>query len=138
MAKQINRPLLFMALLLMLFLSIMPYNPVLAAGTTSLTITKYAGDGTTILEQIALSYTDMETYFPIEGDGITHQYLQGPVFEGECPGTDIWDPDETCNIKDWGANKGTDLMYLCELVGGMSPGDTVKIKATDGLSRTYD
>jgi hypothetical protein len=108
-------------------------SPVMAAGTESIHIVKYDSDGTTILDEMTVAYTDMEAALPVQGDGVTHQYLQGPVFTG-----DPWDPGETVNIKDWGSNKGTDLMDLCELVGGMSPGDTVEVKAADGLSRTYD
>jgi uncharacterized repeat protein (TIGR02543 family) len=130
--KRILIPFLLAALLLSL-MGIIPANPALAAATTSLTITKYAQDGTTVLAKTTIDYQTMETSLPVQGDGVTHQYLQGPVFEG-----DVWDPDETTNIKDWGANKGTDLKDICDLVGGMSPGDTVAVKASDGLSRTYD
>jgi hypothetical protein len=133
MLKKIYRVLSCFLILLTFILIIAPSIPALAAGTTSLTITKYAGDGSTIIDQVTISYQEMRDSLPVVGDGITHQWLQGPVFEG-----DKWDPSETINIKDWGANKGTDIKDLCELVGGMSPGDTVQIKATDGLSRTYD
>jgi hypothetical protein len=128
-----RRVLLVILILLVSLLSTVPAIPALADGTTSIIITKYAGDHATILDQITLDYQTMEALLPVQGDGVTHQYLQGPVFEG-----DIWDLGETVNIKDWGANKGTDLMDLCELVGGMSYGDTVEIKASDGLARTYD
>jgi uncharacterized repeat protein (TIGR02543 family) len=105
----------------------------LAAATSQLTVTKYDTDGS-VLDSITLSYSEMEAYFEIQGDGITHQYLQGPTFDPD----NLWDPDETVNIKDWGANKGTDLKDLCDVVGGMSEGDTVEVKANDGLYRTYD
>jgi hypothetical protein len=131
MGNKITRVIIILAL--MLYIPCGLVSPVMAAGTESIHIVKYDSDGTTILDEITITYTDMEAALPVQGDGVTHQYLQGPVFEG-----DIWDPGETVNIKDWGANKGTDLMDLCELVGGMSPGDTVEVKATDGLSRTYD
>ena len=132
MARRILGLVLCVGLVLSLLACVLLPAPALAQ-TTSITITKYALDKTTILGQTTIDYQTMESTLPVQGDGITHQYLQGPVFEG-----DIWDPGETVNIKDWGANKGTDLMDLCELVGGMSPGDTVEVKATDGLSRTYD
>ncbi len=61
------------------------------------------------------------------GDGTTHYYHQGPVFEG-----DMWDPSETQNLKDKGAVKGTNARDLCELVDGMSPGDEVRFVAVDG------
>jgi hypothetical protein len=69
----------------------------------------------------------MEQNLPVRGDGITHYYHQGPVFEG-----DSWDPDEINNLKDKGAVKGTALKDLCELVGGMGPGDEVAVYAVDG------
>ena len=133
MLKKTYRVLSCFLILLTFILIVAPSTPALAAGTTSITITKYAGDGSTIIDQVTISYQEMRDSLPVVGDGITHQWLQGPVFEG-----DIWDPSETINIKDWGANKGTDIKDLCELVGGMSPGDTVQIKAADGLSRIYD
>lgn len=109
--------------------------------TTALIVTKYDPYGT-VLDQTTIDYATMEStlggQLPVQGDGEQHYWLQGPVLPDECPGTDIWDPDETCNIKDWGASKGTDLKDLCELVGGMSPGDTVEVKASDGLRRSYD
>jgi hypothetical protein len=67
---------------------------------------------------------------PIHGDGTTHYYMQGPTF---LPG-DLWDANETINLKDRGAVMGTDLKDLCNLVGGMSSGDTVQVKASDGWS----
>ena len=69
----------------------------------------------------------MEEHLPVLGDGTTHYYHQGPVFEG-----DKWDPAETTNFKDRGAVKGTDIRDLAELVGGMEPGDEVMILAADG------
>jgi len=43
----------------------------------------------------------------------------------------MWDPQETSNLKDKGAVKGTAVKDLCDLVGGMSPGDEVSIIAVD-------
>ena len=50
-----------------------------------------------------------------------------------------WNPAEDTNVdtKDMGAVKGTNLKDLCNLVGGMSPGEEVKILAIDGWSDTY-
>ncbi|NTV00966.1 MAG: PEGA domain-containing protein, partial [Methanoregulaceae archaeon] len=64
-------------------------------------------------------------------------YLQGPVFvENE---EERWNPGEDTNVleKDAGAVKGTDLRDLCELVGGMEPGDEVTLRASDGFSKTF-
>ena len=69
------------------------------------------------------------------GDGTTHYYSQGPTFDD----ANLWDDAESLNIdtRDWGAVKGTDLKNICNLVGGMSAGETVKIKAIDGFSKTF-
>jgi hypothetical protein len=76
----------------------------------------------------------MESTLPVQGDGVTHYYHQGPTFDLN----NLWDPAELVNLKDKGALKGTDVMDLCELVGGMSPSDEVTIKAVDGFSKTFD
>jgi hypothetical protein len=98
-----------------------------AEPTTEVHVIKYAEDGTTVLSETTVTYGWMETNLPVHGDGVTHHYHQGPVFEG-----DKWDPNETANFKDKGAVKGTNVMDLCNLVGGMSQGDEVMIHAHDG------
>jgi hypothetical protein len=106
----------------------MTTSAVLAAGaTTSLRIIRYTEDGTSILKAQTVTYQWMEQNLPVHGDGVTHYYHQGPIFEG-----DIWDPDETNNLKDKGAVKGTALRDLCDIVGGMKPGDEVAVYAVDG------
>ena len=96
------------------------------AATTQLHIVKYANDGTTILNETTKTYQWMEANLPVLGDGTTHYYSQGPTFND----SDLWDDAELQNIdtRDWGAVKGTDLKDICNLVGGMSAGETVKIK----------
>jgi hypothetical protein len=85
----------------------------------------------------------MEANLPVMGDGVTHYYHQGPVFVDDAdPAREEelrWNAKEDTNVqeKDMGGVKGTDLKDLCTLVGGMSPGDTVKIKATDGFTKTF-
>ncbi len=106
-----------------------------AEPTTSVHIIKYASDGATILNETAVTYEWMKTNLPIQGDGITEFYLQGPVFDWP-PGP--WDPDETTNFKDKGAVKGTNVKDLCDLVGGMSPGDEIKVSASDGFSKWFN
>jgi hypothetical protein len=101
--------------------------PAVAAGTTSIHVIKYASDRTTILSQTTISWTTMQSTLPVQGNGVTHYYMEGPNFTG-----DMWDPNETGNLKDRGAVMGTDLKDLCNLVGGMSSGDTVQVKASDG------
>ncbi|HOG53151.1 MAG TPA: hypothetical protein PLT03_04685, partial [Bacillota bacterium] len=45
-----------------------------------------------------------------QGDGVTQYYYQGPTFDPD----NIWDPDETLNLKNKGAVKGTDIKDLVE------------------------
>jgi hypothetical protein len=104
------------------------------AATTELHVKKLAADGVTVIGEKTVDYRWLEQNLPIQGDGVTHYYHQGPVFEG-----DPWNPEEDVNVleKDMGAVKGTDLRDICELVGGMGEEDTVKIRASDGMSKTF-
>ena len=85
----------------------------------------------------------MEQNLPVHGDGVTHYYHQGPVFLDDADPEreeDLrWNVAEDKNVreKDMGAVKGTALKDLCDLAGGMQPGDTVTLRAEDGFSRTY-
>jgi len=108
--------------------------PAAMAATTELHVVRYAADGVTILNETTVDYRWLESNLPVQGDGMTHYYHQGPVFEG-----DPWNPEEDTNVleKDMGAVKGTDLKDICDLVGGMKEGETVRIKASDGLSRVF-
>jgi hypothetical protein len=103
---------------------------VFAGPTTELTISVY--DDETVLDSVTIDYTWMEENLPVHGDGITHYYHQGPLFQG-----DPWDPEETTNFKDRGAVKGTSVRDLVELVGGMEPDDEVMIKAFDGYHTEF-
>lgn len=103
------------------------HNVDAAGATTSIHVIKYDKDGSTVLGEKTVSYQWMKENLPVLGDGITHYYHQGPVFEG-----DMWDPQETVNLKDKGAVKGTDVKDICDLVGGMYPNDEVVISAIDG------
>jgi len=102
-----------------------------AGATTSVHLARYGSDGSTVLAGRTVDYRWMEKNLPVQGDGVTHYYHQGPVFEG-----DIWDPGEAVNLKDKGPVKGTDIRDLCELVGGMSPDDEIMLRAVDGWSTT--
>jgi hypothetical protein len=115
-------------------MALIPPPTVRAAGTTSVHVVKYAADGVTVLDERTIDYTEMESQLPVQGDGNTTYYHQGPTFDDN----DLWDPDETQNLKTKGAPMGTDLKDLCELVGGMSDGDTVRVKAIDGFAKTFD
>jgi hypothetical protein len=105
-------------------------NVVFAAPTTAIHVVKYAKDGTTVLNETTVTYQWMEANLPVQGDGKTHYYHQGPVFVDDKEGQ--WDVNETTNFKDQGAVRGTDIKDLCNLVGGMTTRDEVMIKATDG------
>ncbi|ABN07879.1 hypothetical protein Mlab_1718 [Methanocorpusculum labreanum Z] len=106
--------------------------------TTSVEISRIAADGTTVLANETVTYEWMKDNLPIAGDGITHYGHQGPVFE-EASGyyDDPWDPQEIINTDDAGALRGTSVLDLASLVGGIPENSTVKIIATDGLSRTF-
>ena len=125
MKKLVVRSVLLVGLLLLVAGS--PGVALAAGATAELHIAKVAADGSTVIAERTVSYEWMEENLPVYGDGATHYYHQGPAFEG-----DMWDPLETENLKDKGAVMGTDARDLCELVGGMRPGDEVRFKAVDG------
>ncbi|MDD2249378.1 MAG: hypothetical protein PHF90_06540, partial [Methanocorpusculum sp.] len=103
-----------------------------AAPTTSVDISRIAADGTTVLANETVSFAWMKANLNITGDGETHYGHQGPVFEG-----DPWDQNQTINTDDAGALRGTSVLDLAELVGGIPENSTVKIIAKDGFSRTF-
>jgi len=106
-----------------------------AVATSDLHIIKYAPDGTTVLGEKTVNISWMEENLPVLGDGVTHYYMQGPTFDED----DYWDPSETKNVesRDFGALKGTDIRDLCELAGGMSEDDTLRIISEDGFYKTF-
>ncbi|KQC05836.1 MAG: hypothetical protein APR53_02000, partial [Methanoculleus sp. SDB] len=114
-----------------------------AAPTTTVTITKLASDGVTVIDETTVDYVWLEANLPVMGDGTTHYYHQGPVFlDDPDPATEEmlrWNPAEDTNVltKDMGAVKGTNVKDLCDLVGGMNAGEEVLVKASDGLSKTF-
>jgi len=102
-------------------------STVLAAGaTTSVHLVKYDADGVTVLAEKTVDYKWMEQNLKVYGDGKTHYYHQGPIFEG-----DLWDPGEVNNLKDKGAVKGTSVKDLVDQIGGMAAGDEVMLIAVD-------
>lgn len=129
-------------LVLIIILTSMVWG-VAAASSTTLRIAKIAPDGVTLLNETIVKYTWMEANLPVLGDGTTHYFLQGPVFVDDAdPAREEelrWNAAEDTNVqeKDMGAVKGTDLKHLCNLVGGMSSGDVLKIKAADGFAKTF-
>jgi hypothetical protein len=134
MLKKIVGP----ALCLAIVITLIPADAALATSpTTSITIIKYDTDRTTILDEQTVTWEWMKDNLPVQGDGVTHYYHQGPSFDSE----NLWDPDETISVdsRDFGAVLGTDVKDLCNLVeGGASSGDTIKIKASDGFSKWFD
>jgi hypothetical protein len=129
----------FLFLILFLILA----APGVIATTTSLHIEKIGVDGKTIIAEKTVDYRWMEQNLPVEGDGTVHYYHQGPVFADDSdPAAEEllrWNQPEDQNVreKDMGAVKGTKLADLTDLVGGMNAGDTVRVKADDGFSRTF-
>jgi hypothetical protein len=125
-------PAAFACLAGVLILTLLLPAAVYAAGATAtLHIVKYQSDKKTVQAEKTVDYQWMEANLPVHGDGMTHYYHQGPVFDG-----DAWDPAETVNLKDKGAVKGTDIKDLCDLVGGMEPGSELIIHAVDGFGIT--
>ena len=108
-----------------------------SAVSTQVHVQKYAPDGVTLLAERTVDYRWMEANLPVYGDGTTHYYHQGPVFVDDPE--ERWNPAEDMNVreKDMGAVKGTDLRDLCELAGGMDPGDRVEIRASDGFVKQF-
>ena len=128
-------------LVLFCFIAVSPVT----ADTTEVTVTKLAVDNLTIINERTVSYQWMRDNLPVLGDGTTHYYLQGPVFVDD-PTNETheqelrWNSDEDTNCypeKDFGALRGTDLVDLCDLVGGMSPGKEVKVQSSDGWNRKF-
>jgi regulator of RNase E activity RraB len=114
-----------------------------SAATTELTITKYAKDGNTIIDQVTVDYHFLEENLDVMGDGITRYYHQGPVFvDNPDPETQEllrWNEGEDTNwdTKDMGAVMGTNVRDLLDLVDGMSEGEELEIKAIDGFKKTF-
>ena len=144
MKSIISRWLMALVLAATLGIGLSQSTPVLAtAPSTSILVTKFAPDGITILSQISVSASALASgqalgsdgqihALPVQGDGTTHYYTQGPTFEP----TNLWDPSETVNLKDKGAPKGTDIKDLCSLVGGAGSGDSIQVCASDNYGNT--
>lgn len=128
---------------LIICLAVVLFSGIASAATTEVHILKYGPDTTTILAEKTVTSQWMEQNLPVSGDGITHYYHQGPVFIDDAdPAREEelrWNPAEDKNVeeKDMGAVKGTNLKDLCNLVGGMSPGDVVKVRASDGFGKSF-
>lgn len=133
MRKSIQIAILCLGVALLLFPMLLVVVQA-AEPTTSVHIIKYAADGTTILNETTVSYEWLENNLPVHGDCETHYYHQGPTFDD----TNLWDENEMQNLAGFDAVMGTSIMDLCDVVGGMSPGDEVAIKCTqDGFSKKF-
>lgn len=118
-----------------------------AAGTTSVRLVKYASDEKTILAERNVDYQWMKNNLPVYGDGATHYFHQGPVFQEEWEKVwgavyaekpyDMWDPTRSVNLKDKGAVKGTALKDLCALAGNLAASEKVRVKAEDGFTKIF-
>ena len=131
------------AALIFLVIAILLAIPATAA-TTELRIVRYAADGFTILNETRVTYQWLEQNLPVQGDGTTRYYHQGPIFVDDPDPVNEqeirWNPEEDANIreKDMGAVKGTDLRDICELVGGMHHDDEyIIVKAQDGFTKRF-
>ncbi|UUX93065.1 argininosuccinate synthase [Methanoplanus endosymbiosus] len=103
--------------------------------TEELTISRFGADGS-LIDEKTYTYQWLEENLPVYGDGVTHYYMQGPTFDE----ADEWNPAEDVNVlsRDMGAVKGTDIKDICDTVGGMTPGGTIKILSDDGFSKKLD
>ena len=97
-------------------------------------IIKYAGDGTTVINETYVDYTYMESNLPVIGDGTTAYKFEGLTMNA----SNLWDPEETYpgGFKISNVVKGSRVRDLAELVGGMGSGTTITFVASDGFETT--
>ena len=95
----------------------------------TLHIIKYGEDGTTVVDEATVDYNQMMTQFDVIGDGVTKYSYQGVTMDP----TDIWGQnDETKGgTKVSNAVRGTRLVDLVSLVGGMGEGTDLVTVASD-------
>ena len=132
---RILRLILCLALVVSAITTVIVATPAAATtATTSITITRW-GANSTILFQETIDYAAMQGNFTVQGNGTTHYWLEGPNLTG-----DMWDANETGNLKDKGALEGTDLKDLCmwagEADGLGNSTDTIKVTAADQFFTT--
>ena len=127
---------LFFTLFTLYLLGLVCIGGAYATPTNELTLYSIGENQETVLNQTTVDYQWMEQNLPVQGDGTTHYYHQGPVFADNK--TAQWDASETTNFKDHGAVKGTAIRDLCDLIGGMKPGDDVMNRAADGYNAVFD
>ncbi len=94
-------------------------------------IRRYAADGQTVLNETTVDTVWMEANLPVLGNETVPYRIQGPTFDRD----DLWNPAEDKNpAKVEDAVLGTAIRDLCDLVGGMNPGDRVLLSASDGYA----
>ncbi|MFA5375474.1 MAG: hypothetical protein WC455_06950 [Dehalococcoidia bacterium] len=124
--------ILSVVVLLAGMMAMMPAKPAEAA-TNSIIVNLYNTDSE-LVESITLNLTQIKA-LPVQGNGSTHYYHQGPTFNE----SDIWDESETVNLKDMGALKGADVKDFCEALNATVPSDAhIEIKASDSFAKTFD
>ncbi|GAB7016382.1 hypothetical protein JCM10550A_17500 [Methanogenium cariaci] len=122
--------------LLCIFLIGLVILPVMAT-TEIVTVARYAPGSSEPACEESFTIAWMEKNLPVMGDGTTHYYLQGPVFDES---EDPWNPDEDINCypnKDMGALRGTNVVDLCDQVGGAHRGDVILIRSGDGFRKSF-
>ncbi|ACL16099.1 hypothetical protein [Methanosphaerula palustris] len=125
--------------LLLLILVMFMAAPVAAAQTTEVQVICYASDGTTVANQTTVNVSWMESNLPVFGDGATPYLLQGPMLNiTNYSDPAKWNPAEDTSIDKVNETiRGTRLIDLCNLVGGMQPGDEVRTIASDNFTKTF-
>ena len=118
--------------LLAVFVLLTVVVPGVSAQTTSLELVRYSWDNTTVAESTTVNVSWMKTHLPVMGDETTPYHFQGPTFVS----TDLWNPSENVNLDKINETvQGTAVRDLCDLVGGMRPGDEVQVRAADGFKK---
>jgi DMSO/TMAO reductase YedYZ molybdopterin-dependent catalytic subunit/frataxin-like iron-binding protein CyaY len=97
-------------------------------------IIKYDTDRVSVLDETTVDYLWMKDNLDVIGDGETVYRFEGITLNPD----DIWDAAETYpgGYKIGNAVKGTRIVDLCELVGGMGAGTEIKLIGEDGYETT--
>jgi len=93
-------------------------------------IVKYGVDGQTVLDEVWIDYTDMMQQFDVIGDGETVYSYQAVTMDPEDQWAVMNDTKGGTKIKN--AVKGTRVLDLVGLVGGMGEGTDIVFIADDG------